>query len=671
MSWLHGTLAALAGVLGLFIARHHPLWPNVLSVVFVAWAFAVARRPSRFLFVLPALLPVASFSAWTGWIGIEEFDLLVLAAVSGCHAHMLVFRARPTSRDRPGDASEDACFRLARLGLGALAVSYAVALLRGLSEADPSLAGWFQGYEEPLNSLRVGKSFLFAWLLLPSLRRLQEHAPALAASRLAAGVATGLGLVVVAIIYERSAYPGLFDFSTAYRSTALFWEMHVGGAALDGYLALAVPFAVHAVLRAPDRWHWGVAALLAVGVGYACLTSFSRSVYLGVGLSLLLLVWRLSVPWLGPWPSRARPTSLLASEPRLPPLPPPEPWRVWGGRLLLAVLAFEVLAVFGLGDFMSRRLSASERDLGSRLQHWSAGLGLLRAPSELLLGRGLGRFPSNYSLAVAERAIPGRLQVIDTREAGAYLQLSGPPHNAHRDGAFELLQRVPPLHDGSYRLMMDLRAPQQARLRVAVCQRHLLYDAACASTVVSVPGGDTQWHHFSLQFTAPTSSPAGEWPPAFGFLSLRLLAGLGELIDLDKLHLFDATGRQLLHNGDFSDGLARWFFAGRHYFVPWHIDNLFLEMLIDQGVIGLLLLLALLTLAWVNLLRGPGRRHAFAPYLLAALTAFMVIGVFSSLLDMPRAAFLFFLLLCSALFLNGHAVVADLRAAPSTPVQEP
>jgi hypothetical protein len=57
---------------------------------------------------------------------------------------------------------------------------------------------------------------------------------------------------------------------------------------------------------------------------------------------------------------------------------------------------------------------------------------------------------------------------------------------------------------------------------------------------------------------------------------------LGEVIDLDKLHLFDATGRQLLHNGDFSDGLSRWFFAGRHYFVPWHIDNLFLEMLIDQ-----------------------------------------------------------------------------------------
>jgi hypothetical protein len=641
VSCLYGTVAALAGVLGLFIAQHHPLWPYLLSVAFVAWALAVARQPSIFLFVLPALLPVASFSAWTGWIGIEEFDLLVLAAVSGGHAYLAV-----ESR-RGGDRSPaHACFRLARIGLGALAVSYAVALLRGLSDADGHLLGWFQGYEEPLNSLRVGKSFVFALLLLPLLRRLQECAADLAASRLAAGVATGLGLVAVAIICERSAYPGLFEFSIPYRSSALFWEMHVGGAALDGYLALAVPFAVYAVLRASDALRWSVAAALAVVVGYACLTSFSRSVYLGVGLSLALLAWRLSVP--GAWPPRA--------------LPPTEPWRVWGGRLLLAVLVCEVIAVFGFGDFMSRRMAASDRDLGSRLQHWSAGLGLLRTPSELLLGRGLGRFPANYSQAVPERAIPGRLRVMDDRQTGdAYLQLSGPPQNARRHGAFEVLQRVSPPLDGTHTLALDLRAPQAASLRVAICQRHLLYDASCSGSVVSVPGGDRQWRHFSLQFTTRSTSASGASSPAFGFLSLRLLAGSGDSVDLDKLQLFDPTGRQLLHNGEFSGGLAHWFFAGHHYFVPWHIDNLFLEMLIDQGVGGLLLLLALLTLACGNLLRGPGRNHVLAPYLLAALTAFMVVGVFSSLLDMPRAAFLFFLLLCFALFLNGQPV-ADRRA---------
>ncbi|WP_291997769.1 hypothetical protein [Candidatus Accumulibacter sp. ACC012] len=269
MNWLHGTIAAIAGVLGLFIAVHHPLWPNMLGVVFVAWGLAVAWRPSIFLFVLPALLPVASFSAWTGWIGIEEFDLLVLAAVSGCHAHLLVVKAARTSHDGPGDGSEHACFRLARLGLGALAVSCAVALLRGLGDAGPSLAGWFQGYEEPLNSLRVGKSLFFALLLLPSLHRLQARSPALAASRLAAGVATGLGLVTVAIIYERSAYPGSSTFrlpiaappcsgrctSVARRLTAILrWRLRLP----------SMPCCVRQIACAgasPRCWRWALAML--------------------------------------------------------------------------------------------------------------------------------------------------------------------------------------------------------------------------------------------------------------------------------------------------------------------------------------------------------------------------------------------------------------------------
>ncbi|WP_291991403.1 hypothetical protein [Candidatus Accumulibacter sp. ACC007] len=205
-------------------------------------------------------------------------------------------------------------------------------------------------------------------LLLPSLRQLHERAPALAASRLAAGGGDRPGAALCGDCLGAQRLPGLFDFSTAYRSTALFWEMHVGGAALDGYLALAVPFAVHAVVRAPDRRRWGIAAALAVLVAYACLTSFSRSVYLGVGLSLALLAWRLSAQ------RQSFPADELAatSAPTDSPFPPPEAWRLWGGRVLLVVLAFEVVAVLGFGNFMSRRLSASERDLGGGA--WSTGL---------------------------------------------------------------------------------------------------------------------------------------------------------------------------------------------------------------------------------------------------------------------------------------------------------
>jgi hypothetical protein len=35
--------------------------------------------------------------------------------------------------------------------------------------------------------------------------------------------------------------PGLTNFASDYRTSALFWEMHVGGAALDAWLMLSFP----------------------------------------------------------------------------------------------------------------------------------------------------------------------------------------------------------------------------------------------------------------------------------------------------------------------------------------------------------------------------------------------------------------------------------------------
>jgi len=208
-----------------------------------------------------------------------------------------------------------------------------------------------------------------------------------------------------------------------------------------------------------------------------------------------------------------------------------------------------------------------------------------------------------------------------------------------------------------------------ASLRVAVCQKHLLYAAFCLQTAFSVLPADGEWRRFSITFAARQGS-GGVWrAPTLGFLSLRL-EGPADCLDVDKVSVLDAVGHQLLENGDFSSKLAHWFFAGYQYFLPWHVDNLFLEMLIDQGAIGLLLLLALLAMAFGNLLSGPGRGHVLAPYLLAALAGGLAVGVFSSLLDMPRSAFLFYLLLCCALYLQGFSPENHFEPLPA-PLQTP
>ena len=120
---------------------------------------------------------------------------------------------------------------------------------RGFADAGGFVFGWFQGYHEPMNSLRQVKSFFLAALLLPLWIRAGARQPRQCQALPCLGLLLALAGASLAALSERVAYTGLLDFSTDYRSTALFWEMHVGGAALDGCLALILPFALLALLR--------------------------------------------------------------------------------------------------------------------------------------------------------------------------------------------------------------------------------------------------------------------------------------------------------------------------------------------------------------------------------------------------------------------------------------
>jgi hypothetical protein len=70
--------------------------------------------------------------------------------------------------------------------------------------------------------------------------------------------------------------------------------MHVGGAALDGFLALTVPFAVWELRRSYGVLRTAAALWLSGVAVYACLTTFSRGLYLaipvGLGVLWLLLI---------------------------------------------------------------------------------------------------------------------------------------------------------------------------------------------------------------------------------------------------------------------------------------------------------------------------------------------------------------------------------------------
>jgi len=781
-SWVAGFSAVLAALAGGWLAMQHPLSGTATALAF---AFAVA---AIFLWTMPvtlvaapALLPVLALAPWSGWLTFEETDLLVLAIAAGGYARMAL--ATPG-----GGRHARAVSPLVWLALLAFAASVAVSAWRGVADAGGFRFGWFQGYHEPMNSLRLGKSFVLALLIAPLWLWLHRESPALASRRLSQGMCLGLVAASLAVLWERLAFTGLLNFSTDYRTTALFWETHVGGAALDGYLALTLPFAVLALRGA--RTPAGIAAASAVVLlgAYACLSSFSRGVYAAVPVGVLLMMWLAArapshtVPgteapgargwmaagaialafagaaaWMFPSSGYRGMLALLGAFVVLLRLQPAGPasasqwaamtlwtaalaaganamtwWvskgayvayaaaclgalalslrpagrqrlllafylcviagiglvaRHWGGaqalerawpvmallaaagllRALSAralwpgglrwqasvaaslVVAGAFVAVLGGGAYMSGRFSTANADFSGRLAHWEEALAMLDTPADWAFGKGLGRYPSHHLLAHSATDAPGDYRL--RGEPGAqHLVLTGGKLPQGWGEMLRVSQRVAPIGPGAT-VRFDVRAETVQRLHFEVCEKHLLYNARCLLAKVKVDPTDGEWRAVSVPLTGTGTSRGAWYAPRLISFSLANPTR-GALVEVDNLTLHDASGRQRLVNGDFSQGLARWFFSSDRNHMPWHLKNLALHTLFDQGVLGLALLAALVGGALWRTTLGSARRHALAPAIAGALLGFLVVGLFDSLLDVPRLAFLLHLLVMLGLMLR-------------------
>lgn len=684
-------MTALAALfVGTLLAAHHPLWPVQALVVLAAWILYATWRPSSWLFVIPSSLPLLNFSPWTGWLIFDEFDLLLLGVVVAGHAR-LAWKLPPQNEGRTPLPRTVVVLVLL------FCAASVIGLWRGFADAGGLSFGWFQSYVDPMNSLRVFKPLLWVVLLAAPLRDRIDDSRERAMHHLAAGMWFGLSLAGLAVLWERIAHPGLLNFTLPYRTVGLFWEMHVGGAAIDAYLALAAPFAAWGVWSARTPLRWCVAALVALLTGYVCLTTFSRGVYVAVAAPLVLLgvllAGRLSTS--GPTADVARRAlaagasivvatgaivgayalagysgaalavltgvALLAAAARRSPVG--SVWRSAAGRALTAALVVEALAVAWTGSFLIDRMSHTDRDLGSRIVHWRNGLGLLSGPSDLALGLGLGRLPANYARLVREGEFSGAVQWHADTDGRRSVSLAGPESQRRLAGQYSLMQQVPlPQSPDHYLLEFDYRVSTETPVFVGICELHLLYERRCQRAFAQLKPGATSWQHISVR---PVGSEldVGPWfAPRLGFFEISVLEA-NRAVDIANASLKTMAGRELLRNGDFSRQLAHWFPVAQDYYVPWHIDNLYLELLIERGPLALLCFVA--TMAWAlrHLLTAPSRETMLAPFLAASLCGVLLVGLVSSVLDAPRPAFLMLFLLAFALLLHS---VTSRAASPST-----
>ena len=276
-------LVAVAALAGWFML--YPLDRVMAGALLAGYGLLVVLRPASWLIIVPAVWPVVDLAPWSGHFHVTESDALILATLAA-------LGLREAFAPPPATLSGRAPVKLtvAALALfGLLAASVVISGLRGLYPLPPLDAAALVSYSSGLNALRVGKGFVLAFALIPFLHLAIRRDGDAALERLTRGMMLGLGTCALAALWERLAFPGLTDFANDYRTTALFWEMHVGGAALDAWLMLCFPFAVLALSQARSAPGKAL-ALLVLGIGsYALFTTFSRIVYAALVISLSLL----------------------------------------------------------------------------------------------------------------------------------------------------------------------------------------------------------------------------------------------------------------------------------------------------------------------------------------------------------------------------------------------
>ena len=819
LAWAPSTIAVVSAGAGLSLAVHYPL-SAAIAVLLWAMAAGLAWRFWAATPALLALLPVLGFAPWSGWITFEELDMLVLACAAGAYA-ALAWSPVTVQQPLPAWRKTLTYSPLLLLLMGLFAASVLGAVQRGLADAGGFSFGWFQGYHEAMNSIRQGKSYFLALLLLPVWVQAAASQPRRLSQALVYGLTGALALASLAAVWERQAFTGLMNFSTDYRTTALFWEMHVGGAAFDGCLALTMPFALLLLLRAPTPKRFALAMLLLLLGAYACLTTFSRGVYLAVPVSLglflalhnlqgrralklaglaasantntnqaaanparlarcglflvaaaftgaavlmfqgsgyrgllallgamfvLLLMpvgagfasqpqrvvgllmgalvaaalaalsWVLSVEvaksayftyslafvvalllryfdkparlrplyasvmaaswfWLmacalivaGHWggePGRDSAALALLAPTLLWPLmqlwPALWPLRgkglaVWRRRGLMfgsMALVTAVIATLLAGTYMRDRSTSvnSSGDMQVRLDHWRQGIGMLATPAERWLGKGVGRYVANlfFTVPVAEQTGDYRLK---TEASQHYLALSAGKHALGWGEIFRVSQRMA-APQGEVKLTTRVRAEVDVGLHVEICEKHLLYNQACLIKEMTVAAKPGVWQTLALDLGAAPAMGGAWYAPKLIVFSVAV-ASRGGMADLAELQLSDARSPALLSNGDFSGEMAHWFFSSDRHHMPWHIKQMALHVMFEQGLLGLGLLATLATLALWRLSAGLGREHELAPALAASLLGFIVVGLFDSLLDVPRLAYMFYILLLLSLGLRG------------------
>lgn len=565
---------------------------NTLGTAFAlaTYVACVWLQPQTALFLVPIVIGLTDITAYTGPRWLDTLDLVMLATGVLAFVH-------PSARTR------DAHGRKRRLPA---ATWWLLGLVPG------TVIGWSAWAASDPNALlsplgsawgvMQSKGLLWAFVLALFVQRLDVEADD-GGRMLGRGMVVSLAGVALLTIEERLAFVGPLDFSSDYRAPGPFSAISLGGAFIECFLVAATPFAVVAAMRetrSPVRW---ASALLVLISAYATMVTFSRAgqvVFLvAVGATVTLLASHRF--------GNAR-----------------ERWLPGAGKGLLLIGGVACVAsVVLMAPYAGARFATLGEDAGTRVTHWRDGLALSSdGTTALLFGNGMGSFGRTSYLMDDPKTRPGAFTLMRD-DGNTWLRVS--------QGSLSYLdQRIDVSYGERLEVTAKLRAARGGGIELLLCEKDLVQSRACGAARLVVPADGT-WHTVSASITLPRN-PAAGWPARP--VRMTLFSGAGE-VDVDDLSVVDPHGNQRLRNGGFEDGPAHWLYSSDRH-LTWHMKNLWLQVLFEQGIVGVAAHAALLVAGVLGAWRAAARGQRYFLAVAIALLAFHGVGLTDSVIDSTR-----------------------------------
>ena len=576
--------------------------------VFFAISLVAYFAPDRWPVLILICLPVLDFSTITGWQIVEAYDLVLLLI-----AGILLLKRRFASLYAPGWVA---------VCIGLL---YLYGLINGLTyistPSSPSLIPQLTS----TNAFKLSKPVLWVVLFLPFINYQIKRRPSEFARNWIIGLMLGVIALAVLVFFEHASIAAYYDISTTFRAVGGFKTMRLGGQEIDGYLLFALPACLYA-LSAKANYKLRCLAICAGACGaYTVLMTNTRWTYIASILTLLVgayFVLRLQNEAI------RRKNSLI----------------ITSCGLGIVVGLFLILS--NENAFITERFGQLHEDVNLRAQHWRKNLSETCTNFlQCSVGHGTGSYPTFNIAGEATHRKPATA-LIDISHSGSRLRFI--PGN--RIYASQRLLELPEA-TLDYRLELQvLRAnvPLPIEITISICRHNMVNSYQCIKKDLFVEPGPAKLirGNFSVEEISQIARGPRHGNELGRIIVFAIHSADAEFavdnISIKPSMADEPRGKNLIRNGNFEQGTNYWF-ALSDLHLLWHAKNLFLHLLVEYGLIGVILHLVLLWVLWRPNADANAPLRVEKRVIAITLFGFVIAGFTGSLLDNAKLKFIFLL----------------------------